>query len=783
MTATIIKLLQERDYPKSRFMYSFKSNELSYEIRAIEEGIFRLRISSSDTFGESLMSRYNILHESGEIPAESSEKNGAYTVAAAGASVSIDLGDGSMTLGGAKAPVKFTFDGYQGSKYCNKGFTIGISLTDNERLFGLGDESRKNIARRGTVARLDMRNIVSYGPIPYLMSSSGWGLLVNCTYAHTYDLGKSDPDRVVIESHKGFIDLYLFVPASHALTDILDLYTRISGRPLVMPKFAYGFTFVLNEQTNAREMLWDCKMFRREDIPCDVVGLEPQWMEHHYDQSTSKKWDEDRFYTPGWLPDNQSGVDTFFYTLREMGFRFSLWLCQNYDLLWEEERQAGEMAKKFNKEYSYEGASILDPHFACPKYMDGLTNKEEPWFKHLEKFVDNGASAFKLDGAFQTNDHPDRLWAGKYFDDEVHNIYPVIYVKQMQQGFTNHTDGRRAFIYTPCLYAGTQQYAASWAGDTGGGYDTVVAMLNFGLSGHTNVTCDMEVTTKEGIHYGFFAPWCQQLGWRNWHQPWFLREELEDMVRYYGKLRSALFPYIYSMAHKAASSGLPITRALSLMYPDNAEYDYVTNCYMFGDSLLVGVFDMKVTLPEGKWIDYFTGDVYDGGKVIDYKIPEGRGGALMVKAGSVFATMDPVPYLEKADPDKYYVNVYHGADAEFTLVEDDGYTYDYKEGGCAKTRIAIENSADNAFDVVISQRDGSFTGRAKREGDAYKESDPVIKGMGDVTSFEVIIHTGEAKKVTLNGKAVEFTVADGKTTFAVPAELHKTGKLTYSVEL
>lgn len=81
------------------------------------------------------------------------------------------------------------------------------------------------------------------------------------------------------------------------------------------------------------------------------------------------------------------------------------------------------------------------------------------------------------------------------------------------------------------------------------------------------------------------------------------------------------------MAHKAARTALPIARALSLMYPDVPEYDYVANTYMLGDSLLVAVFDMNVTLPEGKWIDYWTGETYEGGRKIEYKIPEGRGGA------------------------------------------------------------------------------------------------------------------------------------------------------------
>ena len=337
-------------------------------------------------------------------------------------------------------------------------------------------------------------------------------------------------------------------------------------------------------------------------------------------------------------------------------------------------------------------------------------------------------------------------------------------------------------IYTPCMYAGSQRYCASWAGDTGGGFDTVVAMLNYGLSGHTNVTADLEATMPEGIHYGCFMPWVQQLGWRNWQQPWFMGDKLENMTRYYNKLRSSLFPYIYSMANKAARTAMPIARSLSLVYQDHPEYDYVANSYMFGDSFLVAVFDMRVTLPEGTWTDFFTGDVYEGGQVIDYKIPEGRGGALFVKAGSIITTMEPKNYIEEDNGEKYTITVCPGADCEFTLWEDDGLTYDYLDGQFATTDMYITNTTEAGFNFTIKMREGSYAGRAKREGDAYKLSDPVIKGMGEVSAFDVVIKS-EATAVTLNGAAIDFSVENGETKFTVSKDAHKAADLTFRVEL
>lgn len=763
-------------------MFQIRGDRANFEIRTVDRGIFRVRASSDSTFGESLLSRYNILQEKGEVEATVSENGSVYSVQADPFTAELDAGANRITFSGAKAPFTVEMEGKDGAEYRNKGFQIKISVCENERFFGIGDESRKSIARKGTTARMDIKNVVSYGPVPFLMSSNGWGFLLNCTYAHMFDIADTEKDKIVVSSPKGVIDFYVFMPESHDMRDVLELHSRVSGKPIVMPKFFYGFTFVLNEQTNAREMLWDCKMFRREDIPCDTVGLEPQWMSRHYDASIDKKFDDDRFYIPGWLPQNQSGPFTFFYNLRELGFKLSLWLCNDYDLLWEEERQAGARAALENKEYSYEGASIVDPHFSCPLYMDGRTKRDEGWFEHLKKFVDNGASAFKLDGAFQVNDHPDRLWGGKYFDDEVHNVYPVLYVKQMQEGFRDHTDGRRSVIYTPCVYSGSQRYCASWAGDTGGGYDTVVAMLNFGLSGHVNVTCDLDPTEKTSIHYGFFAPWVQQLGWRNWHQPWFLSDDKEEMIRFYSKLRSSLFPYIYATAHQAAETALPIARALSLMYPDHPEYDALTNMYLFGDSLLVGVFDMHVTLPEGRWIDFWNDKVYEGGCDFGYEIPEGRGGALFVKAGSVIAMMEPQPYIEKAEPDRYFLHIYPGGDSVFTLVEDDGYTYDYEKGGMAKTRISLYDSKDGCS-LSIAQRVGAYAGREKRTGDAYKESDPEIRGMGEVSGFTAVVHAAGVKSVTLGGKEIPVRCEDGKYCFDIPAALHAESELTYQISL
>ena len=153
-------------------------------------------------------------------------------------------------------------------------------------------------------------------------------------------------------------------------------------------------------------------------------------------------------------------------------------------------------------------------------------------------------------------------------DYEMHNLYPLLYNKQMSLGFREYT-GRRSMIYSAGGYAGIQRYSATWAGDTGGGPGTLVSLLNHGLSGHSNVCTDMEVSTSAGIHYGFFQTLSEVLGWQMYVEPWFLGEKKASMFRDYANLRYKLIPYIYTMAHLAAEKAIPVMRAMQLIYPDD----------------------------------------------------------------------------------------------------------------------------------------------------------------------------------------------------------------------
>jgi len=712
--------------------YKLPSNTIM-RIHPITEYSFRIRLSPDGNFQEPSLIRYGILQNSwNQINYSVSDDDDSMIINTGKSSLSISKLDGRIVLcdDNGKTLVKEAI-----APDCTKekGFSAVFELMEGEKFYGLGDETRDRIQKRGYSTEMWVKNVSCYVPIPFLMSTAGWAIFLNTTWRHFFDIGDTQKDRLRFWSTGGQLDYYLI--AGKSLPELLDRYTDIAGKPHLLPLWGYALTFVCNQQVNAREMLDDCLNFRREKIPCDLVGLEPGWMEKNYDFTTQKKWHPERFFLPYWSP---KGPHTFIGAAQRLGFKMSLWLCCDYDLSIAEEIDFS--AKPIEETVSsgrHPDDFEQDEHLgAVNKSEENTTTEYEPWFEHLRKFVDQGVSAFKMDGSNQVVEHPDRKWGNGMTDEEMHNLYPTLLNKQMSLGFKEHT-GKRAMIYSSGGFTGIQKYSATWAGDTGGGPKPLVSMLNHGLSGHSNTSCDMDVFSPEAIHFGFLMPWSQLCSWAYWRHPWFLDEKSSAMFKYYAKLRYNLLPYIYSMAHIASKTGMPIMRSMNLMFPDDPKCENCMNQYMFGESLLVGAFTDKIYLPDSRWIDYWTGIVYEGKQEITYQIPEGFGGLLFIRDGAIIPYWQVMDFVGQKPVDNISLHVYPNGESLFTLYEDDGTTYKYLDGEFATTDIKV-NTTDHETSIDITPRKGSYD------------------DMPEKRSFEVIIHNiPSVTNVLINGKSLK----------------------------
>lgn len=671
------------------------SNGRWVRIQTVAPGTFRIRLNETGHFAEPASVRYQIVSAILETERDvyTAPPGSVVEIRSGQAMLRMDGRDGQFRLFGADGEERVATSASPWSSD-KSGFGVRFQLGGDEALYGLGNIAPERLQRRGL--RVEMwgeKQLLASAPIPFLMSSSGWAVMVNTTWRHLFDIGASNENELLIEGLTGELDLFLFAGNDYA--ELLDAYTNVAGKPPLLPIWMYGLNFCSRIGSSARDVLDDAIKFRRAGTPCDLIGLNDDWMERANDFSTTKRWHPVRFPTS---TNDLLRQVSFIGILHKQGFKLSLALGCDYDLTVLEERLASENM----------GSQWEDRNDGYGEDVQPLL--EESWYEHLRKFVEDGVSAFVLHPNNPMHGDPGRIWGNGMSSAELHNLYPVLLCKQMYAGFLKQTNMRPA-IHIERGYLGMQRFAASTTGTFYTAKHAIVAILNYGLSGHVHTTTNMHLISREGIHADFLLAWSRINSMDHFQHPDFLEHPLQELFQRYARLRYRLIPYLYSTAHAAVRTGMPITRAMPLMYPRDRHCRELDGQYMLGDFLLVAVYTESVYLPEGDWFDYWTGNRYCGPCRIDVSVPPEAGGPLFVRAGAIVPMWPPIDYIGERRVETLTLEIYPGAHGSFLLYEDDGATLDYLEGASVRTRL--ECASDQAMTTVrIAKREGTFAGMA-----------------------------------------------------------------------
>lgn len=743
---------------------------LTVSVEACSESIFRIKVSPRKDFTESLMERYELIKTDwSEVKTDISDKGGVWTLKTPEYSLAINKKTGVMTVKDSKGgkvirevrflPEKEGLCGEMRSfineKYAdlkvadNGGGIIGddngkfgevdkheipaadavsilsFSMEDGERFYGGGSTSRDHIQHRGEFLRMWTTYQQTEIPMPFMMSSRGWGVYNNSTRKSFFDIGNQQKSKFNIINTFDEADFFLMMGKD--MPAILNEYTLVTGRTYVLPKWAYGLCFGPNMREEQFDILNDAVRFRQFDVPCDVFWLEPQWMEKRYDFSTKKKWNYDRFSPePYWLQDQYPKTmhnRLFIGKLRSMGFHLGLWLCEEYDLSIQEEDIIAERT-------------------------GGKLSGQEHWMDHLTVFMDQGVEGFKLDPARTIDNHTNWEYYNGRTDKEMHNLNQVLLPKQMRE-LGRKYNGKRTWHHYCGGWSGTQRWTASTSGDNGGGKTALYDQLNLGMSGFLNTSCDVMSVPRElemqGLHFGLFLPWVQINSWFSMMHPFYYAKEEQDIYRFYVKLRYSLAPYIYSMALEAAQNGMPIVRSMPLCFPEDRNCDDMTYQYMFGDNFCVGIFTNEIYLPKGTWTDAWSGEkIVSKGETFTREYPSNRAGLLFIREGAIIPTQPDVEYLGARPFDRVILKVYPHGDSAYTMLDDDGESYEYENGGVVST-LFESHERDGGVEVVVNPVQGSFKGMPSEREYSFR-----------------IQRDSRPASVSLNGAAVQdWTYEDG----------------------
>lgn len=533
--------------------------------------------------------------------------------------------------------------------------------------------------------RIDAAN---YCPVPFFMSTDGYGLFFHTARETTWDMGERSSASYQFSSPDDELDYYVF--AGPGFREILAAYTGLTGRTPLLPLPAYGVNFGTysggtwgHEADASQDYVVNlAQRFRDEGIPLDALHLDSTWRKFGTlggRNATSFEWREPGFPTPAAM---FQGLRDRHVALAGLHVRTRLDNGEQTSLL-DEARRAGVIARTPSNNI----VNFFDP--AAVRW----------WWAHAV------APKVRLGAGFLKTDE-----GSVYPDPDLHNLFPVVYARAAYEGFQQEL-GRRGFNLTREGYAGVQRYPYIWAGDwpsrwtffapvVRGGLN--LALSGIGAWGH-NAGGFEEVATEElylrWTPFGFFNPVAHFLGMEHPHykEPWRYGDKALAAFRRYAVLRQRLIPYIYSAAYDGYATGMPMMRPLVLDHPaDRRVYD-IDDEFYFGDAFLVapvtkaGATGRSILLPPGEWYDYWTGRRHAGDRVIDYQAaPDVL--PVFVRGGAIVPMAPAMNYVGEKPVDPLTFDIYPAGRSAYWLYEDDGRGLDYQRGVFARTRVRCDAS-------------------------------------------------------------------------------------------
>ena len=546
-------------------------------------------------------------------------------------------------------PFCFVKRGSDNARRINPVFT----LTADEMIFGCG-ESATGLNKAGQKVNLFVTDPQGpetdqmYKPIPFFMSNRGYGMFMHTSAPVTCDFGAT-----YIGLNKMFmgdenLDLFVFFGEPK---DILDEYTDLVGKPGMPPLWSFGTWMSRITYFSEKEGYDVAANIRKNKYPCDVIHFDTGWFD--VDWQCDYKFSENRFPNP----------QQMLKDLRSQGFHVCLWQLPYFtpkNRYFSELIEKDMYVKNGNGELPYEDV-VLD--FSNPETVKWYQDK-------LAGLLNIGVSAIKVD--FGEAAPLNGIYASGKSGWYEHNLYPVRYdmaVSEITKKLHNEN-----IMWARAAWAGSQRYPLHWGGDAAttntGLLGTLRAGLSFGLSGFSFWSHDMGgfvKSTPEDLYcrwipFGFLTSHTRAHGAPP-TEPWLYdSKRVQDVFRKSAEMKYRLMPYVYAQAKECTEKGLPMLRALFVEFPDDPGAWKVDDEYLFGSQILVapllesGMTGRTVYLPEGKWIDYQTEKVYEGGW---HRIEAGSLPIIMlVRDGSVLPHLKLAQSTAEMDWSKMSLKVY-----------------------------------------------------------------------------------------------------------------------------
>jgi alpha-D-xyloside xylohydrolase len=602
-------------------------------------------------------------------------------------------------------------------------FEVGAAFAspDDEHYYGLGQNQQGFLDLRGHSMECAHDYTAAAGPsvcVPFIVTNKGYALLWDNPSKTRVDFGFNGTTRWTSQVGQR---VSFFVIAGDTYDEMYQGYRLLTGDVPMLPKSAYGYIQCKQRYTTQQDLLEAARGYRERHLPADVMVLD--WFYF------SKMGQMD--FTPKEYPD-PAAMNA---ELHKLGFHSMISVWPRFE---KGSRYYDEVLQHGWFEHLADGTPINGlPYDRAGSDIDSTNPDAARWY--WEHVRDNILSK-GFDSLWADETEPDLPPNGSYLavgpGTEYFNVYPYFHTKALYDGFRRDLKERRALILSRDAYLGAQHNGAIfWSSDISPTWDTlqrqVPTGLNFVASGMPYWSTDIggwqylpgshkparpvlidpsDARDNVGgyddypelyvrwFEYATFQPNMRAHGSRKHNEVWSYGKQAEPILEKYLRLRYQMMPYIYSLGYASHETGAPFMRGLFMDFGADPKVADIRDEYMFGPALLIapvteqGVTSREVYLPAGaEWYNFWTKKRLKGGQTVKVAAPIDTL-PIFVRAGSILPLGAPVESTnEKQAIAK--VEVYRGADSNFTLYSDDGTTYAYESGASQVTRLHWNDAA------------------------------------------------------------------------------------------